>query len=338
MMVLMAQHLTYKKAGVDIAKANKFVDAIKVMSKTTINLHVLNKPGSFGALFDLSFLKYKKPVLVSSTDGVGTKLLVANLACKHDTVGIDLVAMNVNDVLCTGARPLFFLDYIATGKLNNKTMKDVMKGIVAGCRMAGCALIGGETAEMPDMYKNEDYDLAGFTVGIVERDGIIDGSGIKCNDVLIGLPSSGMHSNGYSLARKALSDKEQKFYAQILLKPTCIYVKPVLALLEKVKIKGMAHMTGGAWYEKLTKVLPPGLCFAVNKGSWPALRIFQLIQDKGQVPQHEMYRTFNMGIGFALVVAPKDVIGVQSFLRTQKVESFVIGEVIQDSKHKVIFK
>ena len=334
----MAKKLTYKKAGVDIAKANRFVGAIKQMSAVTQNRGVINRPGSFGALFDINFLKYKNPVLVSSTDGVGTKLLIANLAGKHDTVGIDLVAMNVNDVLCTGARPLFFLDYIATGKLNNKIMKDVMKGIVAGCRMAGCALIGGETAEMPDMYKGEDYDLAGFTVGVVESQGIIDGSGIKCNDVLIGLPSSGLHSNGYSLARKALNAKEQKLYAQILLKPTCIYVKPVLALLQKIQVKGMAHMTGGAWYEKLTKVLPKGLCFSVNKGSWPIPRIFELIHDKGRIPEHEMYRTFNMGIGFAIVVSSKDVVGVQAFLRSQKVASFVIGEVIQDSKHKVIFK
>jgi phosphoribosylformylglycinamidine cyclo-ligase len=334
----MAQSLTYKKAGVDIAKANRFVDAIKQMSGATMNRGVINRPGSFGALFDLGSFRYKKPVLVSSTDGVGTKLLVANLVGKHDTVGIDLVAMNVNDVLCTGARPLFFLDYIATGKLNNKTMKDVMKGIVAGCRMAGCALIGGETAEMPDMYKGEEYDLAGFTVGVVEANGIIDGSTIKYDDVLIGLPSSGLHSNGYSLARKAISPKEQKAYAQILLKPTCIYVKPVLALLDKIKVKGMAHMTGGAWYEKLTKVLPKGLCFEVKKGSWPALRIFELIQDKGHIPEHEMFRTFNMGIGFAIVVSPRDVIGVQAFLRSQKHESFVIGRVIQDSKHKVIFK
>ena len=334
----MAQKLTYKKAGVDIAKANRFVDAIKAMSSVTMNRGVINRPGSFGALFDPGFLKYKNPVLVSSTDGVGTKLLVANLAGKHDTVGIDLVAMNVNDVLCTGARPLFFLDYIATGKLNNKIMKDVMKGIVAGCRMAGCALIGGETAEMPDMYKGEDYDLAGFTVGIVESKGIIDGTGIKCNDVLIGLPSSGLHSNGYSLARKALSAQEQKFYAQILLKPTCIYVKPVLALLEKIQVKGMAHMTGGAWYEKLTKVLPKGLCFAVNKGSWPIPRIFTLIQDKGHIPENEMFRTFNMGIGFAFVVSPKDANAVQAFLRIHKVESFVIGAVVQDPKNKVIFK
>jgi phosphoribosylformylglycinamidine cyclo-ligase len=334
----MAQKLTYKKAGVDITKANRFVDVIKQMSLATMNRSVINRPGSFGSLFDLNSLKYKNPVLVSSTDGVGTKLLIANLAGKHDTVGIDLVAMNVNDVLCAGARPLFFLDYIATGKLDSKIMKDVMKGIVSGCRMAGCVLIGGETAEMPNMYKGKDYDLAGFTVGVVEAQGIIDGAGIKCHDILIALPSSGLHSNGYSLARKALSTLEQKRYAQILLKPTCIYVKPVLSLIEKIPVKGMAHMTGGAWYEKLTKVLPEGLSFAVKKGSWPIPRIFGLIQDKGRIPEHEMYRTFNMGIGFCLVVDPEDVIGVQALLRTQKVESFVIGEVIQDSKRKVIFR
>jgi phosphoribosylformylglycinamidine cyclo-ligase len=333
----MAQQLTYKKAGVDIAKANRFVDAIKQMSSVTMNRGVINRPGSFGSLFDLSSFKYKNPVLVSSTDGVGTKLLVANLAGKHDTVGIDLVAMNVNDVLCTGARPLFFLDYIATGKLNPKIMKDVMKGIVAGCRLAGCALIGGETAEMPDMYRGEDYDLAGFTVGVVEAGSLIDGSGIKCGDVLIGLPSSGLHSNGYSLARKALSTKEQKLYAQILLKPTCIYVKPVLDLISKIKVKGMAHMTGGAWYEKLTKILPRGLCFEVKKNSWPVPRIFELIQDKGRIPEHEMYRTFNMGIGFALVVVPEKVDEIHALLRSHKVDSFLIGEVIEDPKHKVKF-
>ncbi|MDE1921042.1 MAG: phosphoribosylformylglycinamidine cyclo-ligase [Candidatus Omnitrophica bacterium] len=333
----MARQLTYKKAGVDIGKANRFVGAVKRMAEATAGRGAMERPGSFGALFDLGFLKYKNPVLVSSTDGVGTKLLIANLAGKHDTVGIDLVAMNVNDVLCTGARPLFFLDYIAAGTIDLKVMKDVMKGIVAGCRMAGCALVGGETAEMPDMYKAKDYDLAGFTVGVAEKGRLVDGSGIKCNDVLIGLPSSGLHSNGYSLVRRALSPKEQKQYAGVLLKPTCIYVKPVLALLEKIQVRGMAHLTGGAWYEKLTKVLPPGLCFCVKKGSWPIPRIFGLIQDKGHIPEHEMYQTFNMGIGFALVVAPEDVDGTHAVLRAHKTESFVIGEVVRDAKHKVVF-
>jgi phosphoribosylformylglycinamidine cyclo-ligase len=330
--------LTYKKAGVDIEKANRFVEDIKVLTKKTLNKSVLNRPGSFGALFALDLRGIKNPVLVSSTDGVGTKLLVADLVGKHDTVGIDLVAMNVNDVLCTGARPLFFLDYMATGRLNNKTMAKVIKGIVDGCKLSGCALIGGETAEMPDMYKGEEYDLAGFTVGIVDRNKIIDGTTIKPGDVLIGLPSSGLHSNGYSLARKALSAKEQKQYAEILMKPTCIYVKPVLALLDKFKIKGMAHMTGGAWYEKLTKVLPKGLCFEVGKGSWPVPRIFELIKTKGDVPENDMYRTFNMGIGFSIVVDPDDVHAVQAFLRKQKVHSFVIGRVTKDAKNKVIFR
>lgn len=334
----MAQQLTYKKAGVDIAKANRFVEGIKQMSAVTMSHGVIMRPGSFGALFDMGARKYKQPVLVSSTDGVGTKLLLANVLKKHDTVGIDLVAMNVNDILCTGARPLFFLDYIATGQLDSKVLNDVMKGIVSGCRMAGCALIGGETAEMPDMYKPKEYDLAGFTVGVVEAKSIIDGSGIKCQDILLGLPSSGLHSNGYSLARKALSPKEQVLYGQILLKATVIYVKPVLALLEKIKVKGMAHMTGGAWYEKLTKVLPEGLCFRVKKGSWPVPRIFELIRDKGRVPEHDMYRTFNMGIGFAIVIAPEDLDAAQAVLHAHRLESFIIGEVVEDTKHKVIFE
>jgi len=334
----MSKSLTYKKAGVDIAKANRFVNEIKIMAKSTTNSKVLNRPQSFGALFALDLKGYKKPVLVSSTDGVGTKLLVANLAGKHDTVGIDLVAMNANDVLCTGAKPLFFLDYLATGRLNLKTMKEVFKGIVTGCRLAGCAIIGGETAEMPDMYRGEDYDLAGFVVGIAEQDKLIDGNTIKQGDIVLGLPSSGLHSNGYSLARKALNIKEQKLYAQILLKPTCLYVKPVLALLEKFTIKGMAHMTGGAWYEKLTKILPAGLAFSINKGSWPVPRIFQLIQDKGHVPEHDMFLTFNMGIGFTLVVSPKDLAGVHALLKKQGQESFVIGEVVEDNNKKIIFK
>ncbi len=333
----MSQTLTYKKAGVDIAKANRFVEDIKAMAKTTTTAKVLNRPQSFGALFALDLKGYKKPVLVSSTDGVGTKLLVANLVGKHDTVGIDLVAMNVNDILCTGARPLFFLDYIATGKLNAKTMKKVMKGIIHGCKLSGCALIGGETAEMPDMYKGEDYDLAGFVVGITEESKLIDGRSIKAEDYVVGLSSSGLHSNGYSLARKALTLKEQKKYAETLLKPTRIYVKPVLALLERVAVKGMAHMTGGAWYEKLTKILPTGLAFSINKGSWPMPKIFQLIQKKGRVPEADMYRTFNMGIGFTVVVSPQDVMATQILLRRYGQESFVIGKVIRDRKRKIIF-
>lgn len=333
----MPKHLTYKKAGVDIAKANRFVDDIKGLASKTLNKAVLNRPGSFGALFNLDLKGINDPVLVSSTDGVGTKLLVANLVGKHDTVGIDLVAMNANDLLCTGAKPLFFLDYMATGKLNPSTMKEVMKGIIAGCHQSGCALIGGETAEMPDMYKGEEYDLAGFVVGVVDKKKIIDGSTIRSGDVLIGLPSTGLHSNGYSLARKALSAKEQKDYASILLKPTAIYVKPVLDLITRVNIKGMAHMTGGAWYEKLTKVLPTGLSFKVQKGSWPIPRIFTLIADKGHVPEHDMFRTFNMGIGFAIIVDPDDAAAVHACLLKHHVDSFIIGEAVKDSKQKIKF-
>nr|MBP6343155.1 phosphoribosylformylglycinamidine cyclo-ligase [Candidatus Omnitrophota bacterium] len=289
----MTRPITYKTSGVDIDKANRFVDGIKGMAKSTLNAGAISRPGSFGALFSFDAKKYKKPVLVSSTDGVGTKLLIANLTGKHDKVGIDLVAMNVNDVLCTGAQPMFFLDYLACGQLDNRLMSSVMKGIVEGCRQAGCALIGGETAEMPGMYHGKDYDLAGFTVGVVESDKLLDGSTIKPGDQVIGLASSGIHSNGYSLVRKVLSADQQKKYAKILLEPTRIYVKPVLALLEKFQVHGMAHITGGAFYEKLTKVLPKGLCFSICKGSWPVPDVFKLIQDQGNVPEHDMYKTFN---------------------------------------------
>lgn len=333
----MMRPITYKTSGVDIDKANRFVDGIKGMAKSTLNAGAISRPGSFGALFSFDSKKYKKPVLVSSTDGVGTKLLIANLTGKHDKVGIDLVAMNVNDVLCTGAQPLFFLDYLACGQLDNRLMSSVMKGIVEGCRQAGCALIGGETAEMPGMYRGKDYDLAGFTVGVVESDKLLDGSTIKPGDQVIGLASSGIHSNGYSLVRKVLSADQQKKYAKILLEPTRIYVKPVLALLEKFQVHGMAHITGGAFYEKLTKVLPKGLCFSIRKGTWPVPDVFKLIQDQGNVPEHDMYKTFNMGIGFAIVAAPKDVEKIQAFLRAQNEKSFVIGEVIKDAKQKIVF-
>lgn len=333
--------ITYKISGVDIQKANRFVDRIGRLAASTMNPAVLKRKGAFGALFSFDSANYKKPALVSSTDGVGTKLLIANALNKHDTIGIDLVAMNVNDILCTGAKPLFFLDYIACGKLNPSVLNDVMKGIVKGCDLSGCSLIGGETAEMPGMYKEDDYDLAGFTVGVVEQDEIIDGSGIEENDRLIGLASSGLHSNGFSLVRKVFSTSEQKKYAKILLESTRIYVQPVLKLLEYFKgdrkIKGIAHITGGAFYEKLTKILPEGKCFKIHKGSWDISEIFQLIQKKGNVPEKEMFTTFNMGIGLAMVVSPSDVAGVREFLSGQGVSNFEIGEVIKDSKAKIRF-
>lgn len=336
--------ITYKTSGVDIAEANVFVRAIQKDIAGTLSPSVIRYKGAFGSLFALGARKYKDPVLVSSTDGVGTKLLVAQAAGKHDTVGIDLVAMNVNDVLCAGAKPLFFLDYIACGKLRTKVLKAVVKGITDGCKMAGCALVGGETAEMPGMYAADDYDLAGFAVGVVEKDKIINGARIQAGDQVIGLPSSGPHSNGYSLIRKVFSLSEQKKFASALLKPTRIYVREVLPLVRKFPprgasrpIKGIAHITGGAFYEKLTKILPPGKCFAMNKGSWPVPKIFQIIQKKGTINDYEMFRTFNMGIGLAIIVAARDVAAVRTFLRRQKTGHYLIGEVINDKKNKVIF-
>lgn len=329
--------ITYKTSGVDIDEANSFVKAIQKDIAGTLSPSVIRHKGAFGSLFALNGKKYKNPVLVSSTDGVGTKLLVAKLAGCHDTVGIDLVAMNVNDILCAGAQPLFFLDYIACGRLDVKVLKAVVKGITDGCKMAGCALVGGETAEMPGMYAADDYDLAGFAVGVVEKDKIINGARIQAGDQLIGLPSSGPHSNGYSLIRKVFSLNEQKKLASELLKPTRIYVREVLPLVRKFSIKGIAHITGGAFYEKLTKVLPAGKCFSVNRGGWPVPKIFQIIQKQGTIQTREMFRTFNMGIGLAIVVAREDVAAVRAFLRRRKTGHYLIGEVISDKKNKVIF-
>ncbi|MFA5059580.1 MAG: phosphoribosylformylglycinamidine cyclo-ligase [Candidatus Omnitrophota bacterium] len=332
----MPKTITYKTSGVDIQKANVFVDAIKKLAKSTMQPSVLKDKGGFGSLFAFDTRKYRRPVLVSSTDGVGTKLLIAKAVNKHDTVGIDLVAMNVNDVLCAGARPLFFLDYIACGKVQPKVLKDVMKGIVEGCRQSGCSLIGGETAEMPGLYKKDEYDLAGFTVGVVDHDKIIDGSKMRAGDAIIGIASSGLHSNGFSLARKVFSLSEQKKYAKELLTPTKIYVKPILKLLEHFSVKGMAHVTGGAFYEKLTKIIPDGKCALICKGSWNIPDIFQKIQRKGNVPERDMYTTFNMGIGFAVVVDKKFVESVRRFLSKQGLVSWNIGEIINDKKRKII--
>ncbi len=331
----MTKSLTYKDSGVDIDQANRFVDGIGALVKSTMVKGALSRKGSFGGLFELG--KYKNPVLVSSTDGVGTKLLLAIGADKHDTVGIDLVAMNVNDILCVGAKPLFFLDYIACGKVKPEVLHEVIKGVTEGCRQSGCALIGGETAEMPGLYGQDEYDLAGFTVGVVEKKDMIDGTKIKVGDVMIGLASSGIHSNGYSLARKVFTAEEQKANIKELLIPTQIYVKPVLAVLKKIKVHGIAHITGGAFYEKLTKILLEGKCFQVKRGSWPIPQIFQTIKNKGNVADAEMFRTFNMGIGMVLVIAPKDVKKVNVLLKKQGVASFIIGKVVKDSINKIKF-
>ena len=332
----MSKRLSYKDSGVDIKKANAFVNAVKILSRRTMQPSVITKIAGFGSLFAFDKKKYQNPVLVSSTDGVGTKLLVAKLVGKHDTVGIDLVAMNVNDVLCSGAKPLFFLDYIACGKVQTGVLKNVVTGIVEGCRQADCSLIGGETAEMPGLYKKDDYDLAGFAVGVVEKDKIIDGTKIKHGDCIVGIASNGLHSNGFSLVRRVFSRAEQKRMANELLRPTRIYVKPVLKLIEKFKLNGIAHITGGAFYEKLTKIIPLGKCCRIKKGSWYIPKIFQLIQKKGRIPDREMFTTFNMGLGIVLVVRPKDALAVQRFLAREGLKSWPIGTIVADKKRKII--
>lgn len=331
------KQLTYKKSGVDIDAGNAFVRAIKSSVKSTFIKGVTTTKGGFGGLFSLDTKKYKDPILVSSSDGVGTKLIVAQDNGIHDTVGIDLVAMNVNDILCIGAKPLFFLDYIACGKLKKDVLVDVVKGIAKGCRQSECALIGGETAEMPDMYSKDEYDLVGFAVGVVDRKKMIDGTKIKAGDVVIGLPSSGIHSNGYSLVRKAFSKVEQKKRVKEILKPTKIYVKDLLPVIEKFDIKGIAHITGGAYYEKLTKILPKGLGFEIKKGSWSIPKLFTDMQKNGNIPEKDMYKTFNMGIGMILVVSPKIADKVSAFLKKKKVKYYVIGRVLKNSNKKVCF-
>jgi phosphoribosylformylglycinamidine cyclo-ligase len=328
------KNLTYKDSGVDIRKADEFIGAIRGLVRSTRNAGVMDRTRAFGSLYELG--RYRAPVLVSSTDGVGTKLLLASSTGKHDTVGIDLVAMNVNDVLCVGARPLFFLDYVACGRVEKKVLVEVMKGIAEGCRQSGCALIGGETAEMPGMYKPGEYDLAGFTVGVVEKDRIIDGGKIRPGDLVIGLPSSGIHSNGYSLVRRIFSSREQKKYARLLLEPTRIYVRNILPLLRAFEIHGMAHNTGGAFFEKLTKCLPDGMAFEVEKGSWPLPEIFTLIRGKALVAEDELYRTFNMGIGFIVVVPPSHAAGLQKALLKTGMPSYRIGRAVKRSREKMV--
>lgn len=312
----------------DIEEANRFVKAIKPLAGDI---------GGFGGLFKFDKNEYRRPYLVSSADGVGTKLKIAFLCDNHDSVGIDLVGMNVNDILCSGARPLFFLDYIATGKLDRKVLLDVVKGIAKGCEQAGCPLIGGETAEMPGFYRKGEYDLAGFCVGAVDSHKIIDGSGIKAGDILAGIESNGLHSNGFSLVRKVFNKKELIRYSSRLLKPTRIYVKPILSLLSAIgsrrpAIKGIAHITGGAFYDKIPRIIPNGLGIRIDKGSWPVPDIFKLIQEKGNVPEADMYRALNMGIGMVLVAERESALKITSMLDVYGLKSWVIGEVIKNKK------
>lgn len=331
--------LTYKKSGVDIKSAGVFKNKIKGLVRSSFTPGVLKDIGGFGSFFRLAKGKYKDPVLVSSTDGVGTKLRIAALAGIHDTVGIDAVAMNVNDILCTGARPLFFLDYIAFSKVKENVLVDVVKGINKGCIESGCALIGGETAQMPDIYQDGDYDIAGFCVGIIERKDIIDGSKIKSGDVVIGLESSGIHSNGYSLVRKVFSEQELKLRARELLIPTRIYVKPVLDLLgsqghmvTRSHIKGISHITGGAFYDKIARILPGNIDVIIDKKSWKVPEMFRLIQKKGKIADKEIYHTLNMGIGMVMIVNPKAAGSVIAQLKRSGLKSWVIGRAVKGKK------
>ena len=324
--------ISYKTAGVDVRKADKFVKAIKGFCKTGGKSPV----SAFGSIYDFAseLKKLKNPVLVSSTDGVGTKLKIAQDLNIHRTIGIDLVAMNVNDIVCLGAKPMFFLDYIACGRLDKIVLTKVVRGIAEGLKESGCVLLGGETAEMPGMYKKDEYDLAGFSVGVAERSRIIDGKNIKAGDTVIGLESSGFHSNGYSLVRKVFSKTEIRKYAKDLLEPTRIYVKPILSLLSSfshlpLAVKGIAHNTGGAFYSKITKILPKGLGFRIDKESWNVPEIFRLLQKKANVSEKEMYSTFNMGIGM-IVVADKRYAGkIVRFFGKKHIKARVVGKVIK---------
>ena len=326
--------LSYKDAGVDIDAGDALVERIKPYAKKTMREGVLNGLGGFGALFEIS-KKYQNPVLVSGTDGVGTKLKLAFEWGFHDTVGIDLVAMSVNDILVQGAEPLFFLDYFACGKLDIDTAANVIKGIAQGCEQSNCALIGGETAEMPTMYPDGEYDLAGFAVGAVEKDKIINGSTISAGDVILGLASNGVHSNGFSLVRKVLEvskadlnmDMGGVTLQQAISAPTRIYVKPILATLEQINIKGMAHITGGGLTENVPRVLPDGLQAVIHANSWTRSPLFQWLQQTGNISDDEMHRVFNCGIGMVVIVSANDTNQARKILSAQGETVFTLGEI-----------
>jgi phosphoribosylformylglycinamidine cyclo-ligase len=331
--------LNYADAGVSIDRGNELVRRIKRHVKSTDRPGVMGSIGGFGGLFDLSALSYRNPVLVSGTDGVGTKLKLAIESGKHDTIGIDLVAMCVNDLLVQGAEPLFFLDYYASGKLDVDVAESVIQGIAAGCRMSACALIGGETAEMPGMYHGNDYDLAGFCVGIVEKDNIIDGSTIQAGDVALCIASSGAHSNGYSLIRKVLAESGvalteklgTRTLIEILLEPTRIYVKPVHELLRQITVKGMAHITGGGLIENIPRVLPEDVQININSDSWQWPELFNWLQRAGNIDTKEMYTAFNCGVGLVLVVSQEDADQAIAILTQQGETAWRLGDIRQRS-------
>jgi phosphoribosylformylglycinamidine cyclo-ligase len=325
---------SYKQSGVDIEKGNKFVEEIKPLVKSTFNQGVTSNIGGFGALFDLKKFDFNDPILVSATDGVGTKLKIANEVQKHDTIGIDLVAMCVNDLVVQGAKPLFFLDYFATGKLENKIAFEVVKGIAEGCKISQCALIGGETAEMPDMYQKGDYDLAGFAVGAVERSEILPKQNIKSGDIILGLSSSGFHSNGFSLLRKIIANNNLnlsdnflgKTLGEYLLEPTKIYVKSCLKAIKTGKVKALAHITGGGLEENIPRILPKKLKAKIDYNSWKMPEIFSFFQNTGNIEQSEMSRVFNCGIGMVIICDKSDIETVKENINDED-SVFVIGTI-----------
>ena len=331
--------ISYKDAGVDIIAGDQLVEKIKPFAKKTMRNGVLAGLGGFGSMFEIP-KNYKNPVLVSGTDGVGTKLKLAFETNNHKTIGQDLVAMCVNDILVQGAEPLFFLDYYACGKLSVSQATDVIKGIADGCQIAGCALVGGETAEMPGMYNEGEYDLAGFSVGIVEKQNIIDGSKVKSGDTVIGLPSTGPHSNGYSLIRRLLKETktnlndsfDDKTFADVLLAPTKIYVKPLLNLIKKLEVKALAHITGGGLTENIPRVLPPHLAVEINLSSWQKPNIFSWLQTAGNLTDQEMFKTFNCGIGMILILSQENKVQAFEILKLMDQESIELGMVSQREK------
>ena len=331
--------LTYKDSGVDITKGNQLIEKIKPIAKSTLRPGVLGGLGGFGAMFEIPLEKYKNPVLISGTDGVGTKLKVAEMLNKHDTIGIDLVAMCVNDLIVQGAEPLFFLDYYATGSLNPEIATSVIEGIGEGCRQSGCSLIGGETAEMPGMYNGEEYDLAGFCVGIVDKNQVIDGSKVNEGDHILALGSSGPHSNGYSLIRKVL-EKSTPSAEQLnsLIEPTRIYVKSVLSLANTLPVHAISHITGGGLLENIPRVLPDHLSAKLNSNSWSQPEIFKWLQKEGNIDSHEMYRVLNCGVGMVVIISKESSSQAIEHLSACGENAWLIGEVVYSKGEQVIIE
>ena len=331
--------LTYKDSGVDITKGNQLIEKIKPIAKSTLRPGVLGGLGGFGAMFEIPLEKYKNPVLISGTDGVGTKLKVAEMLNKHDTIGIDLVAMCVNDLIVQGAEPLFFLDYYATGSLNPEIATSVIEGIGEGCRQSGCSLIGGETAEMPGMYKGEEYDLAGFCVGIVDKNQVIDGSKVNEGDHIVALGSSGPHSNGYSLIRKVL-EKSTPSSEQLnsLIEPTRIYVKSILSLANTLPVHAISHITGGGLLENIPRVLPDHLSAKLNSNSWSQPEIFEWLQKEGNIDSHEMYRVLNCGVGMVVIISKESSSQAIEHLSACGENAWLIGEVVHSKGERVIIE